>query len=209
MKRLTTSGMALAISLAASSTTVFAQSQLENTVQNMLTEYGYEVDASTLTDSQLTALSGISDDEATTAEVRSAIEGVITPDFETMAVEAPQLRERADQLFAEYDVEAAPNRLSLNQLSALSSVENGVMSDDEARATIHSIIGEAPDMAQIDVMTEPQLAALAQVKFNEYGVDIDASALDRNALVAVLAVDETEMDTYAETVAALESAAGV
>ena len=93
MKRLTTSGMALAIALAASSSTVFAQSQLENTVQNMLTEYGYEVDASTLTDSQLTALSGISDDEATTAEIRSAIEGVITPDFETMAVEAPQLRE--------------------------------------------------------------------------------------------------------------------
>src|SRR6056297_338677 len=209
MKRLTTSGMALAIALAASSTTVFAQSQLENTVQNMLTEYGYEVDASTLTDSQLTALSGISDDEATTAEIRSAIEGVITPDFETMAVEAPQLRERADQLFAEYDGEADPNRLSLNQLSARSSVENGVMSDDQARATIYSIIGEAPDMAQIDVMTEPQLAALAQVKFNEYGVDIDASALDRNALVAVLAVDETQMDTYAETVAALESAAGV
>lgn len=209
MKRLTTSGMALAIALAASSTTVFAQSQLENTVQNTLTEYGYEVDASTLTNSQLTALSGISDDEATTAEVRSAIEGVITPDFQTMAVEAPALRERADQLFAAYEVEADPNRLSLNQLAALTSVDFEPMSEAQARASIYSIIGDAPDIAEIDVMEEPQLEALAQVKFNEYGIDIDASALDRDALVAVLAVDETEMDTYAETVAALQSAAGV
>ena len=115
MKRLTTSGMALAIALAASSTSVFAQTQLENTVQNILTEYGYEVDASTLTNSQLTALTNVEDDAETNAEITAAIEGVLTPEFQMRVVEAPQLREQADQLFSAFDVDADPNRLSLNQ----------------------------------------------------------------------------------------------
>jgi len=209
MKRLTTSGMALAIALAASSTSVFAQTQLENTVQNILTEYGYEVDASTLTNSQLTALTNVEDDAETNAEITAAIEGVLTPEFQMRVVEAPQLREQADQLFSAFDVDADPNRLSLNQLAALTSVDTGTMDEEQARASIYSIIGEAPDAAAVGVMSEPQLAALAQVKFDEYGLDIDASTLDRGALVAVLAVNENEIQTDAEVTAALQSAAGV
>jgi len=209
MIRLTTSGMALAIALAASSTTVFAQDQLENTVQNILTEYGYEVDATTLTTSQLTALSGVTDEADTDAEITAAIESVLTPDVQEMATQAPQLREQARQLFAEYDIEADADRLSVNQLAALTSVSTGEMGENQALASIHSIIGQAPDGATVGVMSEPQLAALAQVKFDEFGLDIDASTLDRGALVAVLSVDSSELQTTEEARAALVSAAGV
>lgn len=208
MSRLTTSGMALAIALATSSTGVFAQSQLEATIENMLVEYGYDIDVEMLTESQLTALTSI-DDGDSASQIRATINSVLTPDFQAMAMQAPQLREQAGQLFSEYDVDADPNRLSVNQLAALTSVSTGEMGENQARASIHSIIGEAPDAAMIGALAEPQLAALAQVQFDEFGLDIDASTLDRGALVAVLSVDTTQLQTTEEVTAALVSAAGV
>lgn len=208
MSRLTTSGMALAIALATSSTGVFAQSQLEATIENMLVEYGYDIDVEMLTQSQLTALTSI-DDGDSASQIRATINSVLTPDFQAMAMQAPQLREQAGQLFSEYDVDADPNRLSVNQLAALTSVSTGEMGENQARASIHSIIGEAPDAAMIGALAEPQLAALAQVQFDEFGLDIDASTLDRGALVAVLSVDTTQLQTTEEVTAALVSAAGV
>ena len=148
------------------------------------------------------------DPDQTDIQVRATIESVITPDFQTMAVDAPQLREQAGQIFTEYDVDADPGRLSLNQLTALTSVDGDMMTESEARAAIRAIIGEAPDMAEIDAMEASQLEALAQTRFNEYGLEVDASTLDRTSLVAVLSVDDSGL-TAPQATARLRSAAGV
>lgn len=208
MIRMMTSRIALLTAFSLAAAAAPAMTQLEAKAQNLLTQYGYDIEATSLTRSQLAALRAV-DEDGSNAEIRAAIDSVVSDDDVARMVDAPQLRAQAERLFDEYGIEADASTLSLNKLGALQSVPVESSSDEQARAAIYSILGEAPDAAEIGTMTEPQLQALAQAKLDEYGFEIDASTLELSELVAVVAVDETEDRTYAEITAALESAAGV
>lgn len=205
MKSLTQRCSAIALAVALSAGGAYAQTQSQEQAGNVLLEYGYDVDASTLTRSQAAALGSI-DPDRSQAEITATIDSILDNDVERFP-DAPQLRAQADAIFTEYDIPGDSSLLSLNQLVALQSIEDDPMGSDEmTQAAIYSIIGYAPDAAQIGVMEQNQLEALAQTKLDEYDIDADATTLDRNQLTAVLAVDESSMETDNEVVAALQSA---
>ncbi|MDJ1008932.1 MAG: hypothetical protein QNJ13_14030 [Paracoccaceae bacterium] len=181
---------AVAIALSAASGAALAETQLDRDAQAILDEYGYEIDATTLSTSQTTALTAIDPNDSPT-QIRAAIDGVIgtgAPDGD-----AVQLRAMAAAMFEDYDIEGNVDDLDVSQLAALRSVDTDELTDVQAKAQIYAITGGSD--AAVDIGTERQLHALAQSILDDNGVDADAGTLSRTQLVAVLAANSMEEDS--------------
>jgi len=198
----------LALTLAMGGTAATAQeyNSLRASADQLMNEYGFDVDPGLLSDQQLTELQRLEGEvaEMSRAEAQTRIGGVLMSDEMTSTYETDpageaawsSLRASADQLLNQYDFDISAELLSDQQLAEFRRLDSDLegLSQADARTRIEGVLMD--DAVTAAFVSDPggeaawnSLRASADQLLNQYGFEVDPELLSDQQLAEFRRLD--------------------
>lgn len=198
--------LALTLAMGGTAATSQAYDSLRASADQLLNEYGFEMDPMLLSDEQITQLQALEGDleGLSQADARTRIEGVLMSDETTAGYQDDpsgeaawsSLRASADQLLNEYGFDISAALLSGEQLAEFRRLDGELeeLSQAEAKTRIEGVLTD--DAVTASFVSDPggesawnSLRASADQLLNEYGFDVDPSLLSDEQLADLRRLD--------------------